>query len=101
MILLFVCMGLMSSCSVEDHKEIREHTDQMLEALIRGSEEEAYAAGRILARTEGILCGITSGAALHAATLLAQREENREKTIVCLLPDTGDRYLSTPYFDVE
>ena len=73
----------------------------IVDEILPVSEEEAYAAGRILARTEGILCGITSGAALHAATLLAQREENREKTIVCLLPDTGDRYLSTPYFDVE
>ena len=70
----------------------------LIDEIIPVSEEEAYAAGRRLARTEGILCGITSGAALHAATVLANRPENRGKTIVCLLPDTGDRYLSTPYF---
>lgn len=62
------------------------------------TEEEAYAAGRKLAREEGILCGISSGAALHAALVLAKQPENKGKTIVCLLPDTGDRYLSTPYF---
>ncbi len=70
----------------------------LIDQIIPVTEEEAYAAGRALAREEGILCGITSGAALHAATLLAKRPENRGKTIVCLLPDTGDRYLSTPYF---
>ena len=59
---------------------------------------EAYAAARNLGRREGILVGISSGAALHAATELAKREENRGKTIVVLLPDTGDRYLSTPMF---
>ena len=62
------------------------------------TEEEAYAAGRLLAHSEGVLCGITSGAALHAATVLAQRPENAGKVIVALLPDTGDRYLSTPLF---
>ncbi len=66
--------------------------------IITVSGEEAYAAGRALARTEGILCGISSGAALHAATLLARRPENAGKNIVVLLPDTGDRYLSTPMF---
>ncbi len=70
----------------------------LIDEILPVTEEEAYAAGRALAREEGILCGITSGAALHAATLLAKRPENRGKTIVCLLPDTGDRYLSTPYF---
>ncbi len=61
--------------------------------------EEAYAAGKALARTEGILAGITSGAALHAASVLAKRPENRGKRIVPLLPDSGERYLSTPMFD--
>ena len=60
--------------------------------------EEAYAAGRKLGRREGILVGISSGAALHAAELLAKRPENTGKTVVVLLPDTGDRYLSTPMF---
>lgn len=71
----------------------------LIDKIIPVSEEDAYAAGRTLAKTEGILCGITSGAALHAAILLAQQHENKGKTIVCLLPDTGDRYLSTPYFE--
>lgn len=71
----------------------------ILDEIVTVSEEEAYAAGRALAREEGILCGITSGAVLHAATELARRSENRGKTIVALLPDTGDRYLSTPYFE--
>ena len=60
--------------------------------------EESYAAGRLLGKTEGILCGISSGAALHAAMELANRPENAGKTIVILLPDTGDRYLSTAMF---
>ena len=60
--------------------------------------EEAYATGRKLGITEGILCGISSGAALHVALQLAALPENAGKTIVTLLPDTGDRYLSTPMF---
>lgn len=60
--------------------------------------EEAYAAGRLMGRREGVLVGISSGAALHAAIAMAQRPENEGKTIVVLLPDTGDRYLSTPMF---
>ena len=60
------------------------------------TEEQAFAAARLLGKTEGILVGISSGAALHAALVLA--EEQPEKTIVVLLPDTGDRYLSTPLF---
>lgn len=62
------------------------------------TEEEAYAAGRLLGATEGLLVGISSGAALHAATVLSKRSELWGKTIVVLLPDTGDRYLSTPMF---
>lgn len=62
------------------------------------TEEEAYAAARKFARLEGILVGITSGAALHAATALAKRPENKGKNIVVILPDTGDRYLSTALF---
>ena len=66
--------------------------------IIPVTEAEAYAAGRFLARKEGLLCGITSGAAVHAAGLLAKRPENQGKVIVALLPDTGERYLSTPMF---
>lgn len=61
--------------------------------------EEAFAAGKKMARLEGVLVGISSGAALHAAKMLALRPENKGKTIVVLLPDTGERYLSTPMFD--
>ncbi len=60
--------------------------------------EDAFELGREVARTEGILVGISSGAALKAATELAKRQENKGKTIVALFPDTGDRYLSTPMF---
>ena len=67
--------------------------------VIAVTEDEAYAAARKLARTEGLLVGISSGAALHAATVLAKRPGNKGKTIVALLPDTGDRYLSTPLFE--
>ena len=62
------------------------------------SGDEAYAAGRALAASEGVLVGISSGAALHAATEIAKRPENKGKNIVVFLPDTGDRYLSTPMF---
>ena len=70
----------------------------LIDEIIPVTEEDAYAAGRRLARSEGLLCGITAGAALHAASVLAQRSENAGKVIVTLLPDTGDRYLSTPLF---
>ena len=66
--------------------------------VIPVTEEEAYAAGRALGTTQGILAGISSGAALHGALVLANRPENAGKTIVVLLPDTGDRYLSTALF---
>ena len=60
--------------------------------------EQAYEAARMLGKTEGVLVGISAGAALHAAMEMAKREEYAGKTIVVLLPDTGDRYLSTPMF---
>ncbi len=63
--------------------------------------EDAFAEGKKFAISEGILVGISSGAALKAATILAEREENKGKTIVVLLPDSGDRYLSTPLFASE
>ena len=66
--------------------------------VIAVENDAAFAAGREIARTDGLLVGISSGAALHAATELAKRPENKGKVIVALLPDTGDRYLSTPLF---
>jgi len=66
--------------------------------IIPVSNENAFATGKEVARRDGILVGISSGAALYAATELAKRPENKGKTIVVLLPDTGDRYLSTPLF---
>ena len=67
--------------------------------VVRVYDEEAFAAGRMLAAEEGLLVGISSGAALHAAAELARRPENQGRTIVALLPDSGDRYLSTPLFE--
>lgn len=66
--------------------------------IISVKEEEAYAAGRAVAQKEGLMVGISSGAAIHAALEVAKRPENKGKNIVVLLPDTGDRYLSTPLF---
>ena len=66
--------------------------------IIPVENEDAFAAGKRVGRSEGVLVGISSGAAVHAAIELAKRPENRGKTIVALLPDTGDRYLSTPLF---
>ena len=66
--------------------------------IIAVENEDAFETGRALARKEGLLVGISSGAAVFAATELAKRPENKGKVIVALLPDTGDRYLSTPMF---
>ncbi len=66
--------------------------------IIKVSNEDAFTAGRAIATQEGVLVGISSGAALHAAAELAKRSENKGKVIVALLPDSGDRYLSTPLF---
>jgi len=71
---------------------------KIYDEIIPVSNEDAFAAGKEVARKDGILVGISSGAALFAATQIASRPENRGKTIVVLLPDTGDRYLSTPLF---
>ena len=71
----------------------------IIDEVVTVTETEAYAAGRLIGRLEGVLVGISSGAALHAAIELAKRAENEGKTIVVLLPDTGERYLSTPMFN--
>jgi cysteine synthase A len=67
--------------------------------VITVTDEEAYEEGRRFAKTEGILLGISSGAALKAASIVAARPENKDKNIVVLLPDSGDRYLSTPLYE--
>lgn len=66
--------------------------------IIKVENEDAFAVGKLIAKKEGVLVGISSGASLHAALQLAKRPENKGKTIVALLPDTGDRYYSTPLF---
>ena len=71
---------------------------EIYDEIVTVTAEDAFSTGRELGVTEGILGGISSGAALWAGLKIAQREENRGKTIVVLLPDTGDRYLSTEMF---
>ncbi|MDT3389561.1 MAG: cysteine synthase A [bacterium] len=71
---------------------------KIYDEIIPVANEDAFATGKEVARKDGVLVGISSGAALYAATVLAKRPENKGKTIVVLLPDTGDRYLSTPLF---
>ncbi len=71
---------------------------KVYDEIITVENEDAFATGRAIARKEGVLVGISSGAAVWAATELAKRPENKGKVIVALLPDTGDRYLSTPMF---
>ena len=71
---------------------------KIYDEIITVENEDAFATGRTLARKEGLLVGISSGAAVYAASQLAKRPENKGKNIVVLLPDTGDRYLSTPMF---
>ena len=72
---------------------------EIYDEIIPVRDEDAFAAGRLMGRREGVLVGVSSGAALWAAIQLAKRPDSRGKTIVVLLPDTGDRYLSTPMFD--
>lgn len=72
---------------------------EIIDQVVPVTDEDAYKASRLLATKEGILTGITSGAALHTAIELAKKEENTGKVIVALLPDTGERYLSTPLFE--
>jgi cysteine synthase A len=71
---------------------------RIYDEIIRVVNEDAFAAAKLLARREGISVGISSGAALFAALTLAKKPENKGKTIVALLPDSGDRYYSTPLF---
>ena len=71
---------------------------KIYDEIIPVENDDAFKTGRAIARKEGVLIGISSGAAVYAATVLAQRPENKGKTIEALLPDTGDRYLSTPLF---
>ncbi len=71
---------------------------KIYDEIIAVSNEDAFATGKLIGKSEGVLVGISSGAATYAAIELAKRKENEGKTIVVLLPDTGDRYLSTPLF---
>lgn len=71
---------------------------KIYDEIIKIENDDAFATGKLLAKAEGVLVGISSGAALHAAIQVAKRPENKGKTIVALLPDTGDRYYSTPLF---
>lgn len=73
---------------------------EIYDEIIRVESDDAYTAAKMLAKKEGVLVGISSGAALHGAIELAKRPENKGKTIVALLPDSGDRYYSTPLFTV-
>jgi len=74
---------------------------KVIDEIIQVKNEEAFEASRKVARTEGLLVGISSGAALHAATVLAKRPENKGKNIVVVLPDTGERYLSTQLYNFD
>lgn len=71
---------------------------EIIDEIFRVTDEEAFAMTRDIIRREGILCGISAGAAVHAAVQVAKRNENKDKTIVVILPDTGERYLSTELF---
>lgn len=71
---------------------------EIYDEIIRVSDEDAFETGRLMARKEGVLCGISSGAAVCAAIKLAKREENTGKRIAVILPDTADRYMSTELF---
>ena len=72
---------------------------EIYDEIITITNDEAFKYGKKFSQVEGVLIGISSGAALAAATKIAQRSENKDKTIVVLLPDTGERYLSTPLFN--
>ena len=71
----------------------------IIDEIVKVSNDDAFNASRTVAKSDGLFVGISSGAAIHAATVLAKRPENKGKNIVVLLPDTGERYLSTTLFD--
>lgn len=71
---------------------------EVYDEIFRAESKDAFHAAKLLAKKEGILVGISAGAAFHAAITYAQKEENKGKTIVVLLPDSADRYYSTPLF---
>nr|HPM13312.1 pyridoxal-phosphate dependent enzyme [Bacteroidales bacterium] len=71
----------------------------IIDEIVRVTNDQAFETARELAKQEGILCGISSGAAVYAALQVAKRPENKGKTFVVILPDTGERYLSTTLFD--
>lgn len=78
------------------------YNPSVVDEIMKIRNEEAFETSRELARKEGLLVGISSGGAVYAARKLAERPENKGKTIVAILPDTGERYLSTPLFqDIE
>lgn len=79
----------------------RNYNPELIDAIVKVTDEEAFASARLLAREEGLLAGVSSGAALAAAIEEARKEDNRGKTIVVILPDTGQRYLSMGLFDAE
>ena len=91
--------GVPSECIFMDHAGFSTY-DSIYRAkeIFQAKSKDAFAAAKLLAKKEGILVGISSGAALHGAIELAKRPENRGKMIVALLPDSGDRYYSTPLF---
>jgi cysteine synthase A len=74
-------------------------SQDLLDGILTVTENEAYAAARHMAKKEGVLVGISAGAALSAAILLSKKEEFKEKNIVVIMPDTGEHYLSTPLFE--
>jgi len=77
------------------------YNSKVVDEIITITTDEAFKAARSIARSEGVLVGISSGAALHGAIILANRAENKGKRIVVLLPDTGERYLTTQLFEKE
>jgi len=79
---------------------MKEILQKIIDEIIQVSNEDAFATSQRLARVEGILCGISSGAALWAVLEVSKRPENRGKLMVVLLPDTSERYLSTPLAEV-